>query len=62
MVTTKESEKQPVLRIRITFDADPAFHFDADPYPTFHSEADPDPTFQCDANPDSRFIPSIAPK
>ncbi len=56
VVTTKESEKQPVLRIRITFDADP--------YPTFHSDADPvrDSSFQCDANPDSRLIPSNASK
>ncbi len=53
-VTTKESEKQPVLRIRITFDADPTFYSDADP--------DPDPTFQCDADPDSPFRPSNAPK
>jgi hypothetical protein len=40
-----------VLRIGITFDADPdpACHFDADPEP------DPDPTFHFEAVPDSRF-------
>jgi hypothetical protein len=32
-------------------DADPAFHFDADPDPAFHSDADPKPASQNDADP-----------
>jgi hypothetical protein len=46
---------QSVLRILITFDADPdpAFHFDPDL--TFSSDPDPDPTFPSDADPDRGY-------
>jgi hypothetical protein len=39
------------LRIRITADPDPAFHFNADTDPAFRFNADPDSTYyQSDAN------------
>ncbi len=38
------------------FNADPAFHFNADPDPAFQFNSDPDPPFHFNADPDQASL------